>query len=112
MYLLTSLASPAVVDAPPFQNFDVFRNALSHDAFNEMRCKGMSTERTKRLYNQQYKARQDRIRAAIVASHGTEYLNNEDIIAIGLPCPHYRGAEERLKRFLSMVEQRLSIPQQ
>ena len=112
IYLLAASASAAVTDAAPLQDFDVFREALSHETFNEIRCNGMSAERTKRLYNKHYKPRQDRIRSAIVASHGNEYLNDEYIIAIGFPCPRYKGAEKRLKQFLSMAEKRLNIPRQ
>jgi hypothetical protein len=86
----------------------VFQRALSRDAVSEMHCHGLPIEEAEQRFDSKYKNRQERIRAALSQRGILKPVEpNQDVIPIGFKCPHYRGAETRLRASLRLAERRL-----
>lgn len=109
-FLALLIAFTSVANSMPVDDPALFSEALSRETFNEMRCRGMSPERTKKIYNGKYAPRQTRIRTTIAAKYGPDYMDSGDVILTAQPCPYYRGAESRLRKSLDEAEKQLGIP--
>jgi hypothetical protein len=106
LILATAIISvPAAGHTPEADKAWIWR-ALSTEAFNEMRCDGLSAEQARVRYDRKYKARQERIRLTLVER---ALIKDEDRILMGRRCPYYVGAQHRLKVALSDAERHLGL---
>lgn len=106
--LLFLVASSSHAEIPA--DVALYQQALSDDAMYEMHCRGTTMEAAERHFNRTYKFRQDRLRASLAKSNLLKAVEpDEEVILIGYKCPHYHGAEARLRSSLRLAESRLHI---
>lgn len=104
---LTAFSSSRAETQP---DVSLYQRALSDDAKYEMHCRGMMMEDAEQGFDRTYKARQDRIRARLSEQYLLKVVEpDREIIPIGFKCPHYHGAEARLRFALRQAERRLGI---
>jgi hypothetical protein len=110
--LLVSLGVAASNPATAILDVPLYQKALSRDAIYEMHCRGVPVDKAQQRFDEIYKSRQDRLRASLLARHLLNAVEpDEEVIPIGFKCPHYHGAEVRLRSALRQSERLSNINQ-